>query len=106
MEGKKANLIGHMLRSNCLLKHVVGRKIEGRIERKGRRVRRRKQLLDDSKEKVEYCKLIDETLDRSVWRTRSGRDCGSVVRQDNRMTEYLRLRKLDCRYTMNILLCL
>jgi hypothetical protein len=32
---------------NCLLKHVIERKIEGKIEVKGRRGIRRKQLLDD-----------------------------------------------------------
>jgi hypothetical protein len=69
-----------MLCNNCLLKHVIERKIEGRIERKGRGVRRRKQLLDEHKEEKEYCKLIDETLDRSAWRTGFGRDCGHVVR--------------------------
>jgi len=30
---------------NCLLKHVIERKIEGRIEATGRRGRRRKQLI-------------------------------------------------------------
>jgi hypothetical protein len=28
---RKANRIGHILRRNCLLKHVIERKIEGRI---------------------------------------------------------------------------
>jgi hypothetical protein len=42
---RKANWIGHILRRNCLLKHVIGRKIEGRIETTG--TRRRKQLLND-----------------------------------------------------------
>jgi hypothetical protein len=28
---RKANWIGHILRRNCLLKHVSGGKIEGRI---------------------------------------------------------------------------
>jgi hypothetical protein len=44
-----ANLIGHILRRNCLLKHVIEGKIEGRTEMTGRRERRRKQLLDDVK---------------------------------------------------------
>jgi hypothetical protein len=44
---KKANWIGHNLRRNCLLKHVIEGKLEGRIEMTGRRGRRRKQLLDD-----------------------------------------------------------
>jgi hypothetical protein len=47
----------------------------------GRRGRRRKQLLDDLKEKRSYWKLIGVALDRSMWRTRFGRDYGPVVRQ-------------------------
>ena len=44
---KKGDWIGHILRRDCLLKHVIEGKIEGRIEAKERRRRRRKQLLDD-----------------------------------------------------------
>ena len=36
----------------------------------GRRGRRRKQLLDDIKETIGCCKLKEETLDGTVWRTR------------------------------------
>jgi hypothetical protein len=43
--------VGHIERRNCLLKHVIEGKIKGRIEVKGRRGRRCKQLLDDRKEK-------------------------------------------------------
>jgi hypothetical protein len=49
----------------------------------GRRGRRRKQLLDDLKEKRENCKMKDEAVDGAVWRTCSERGCGSVVRQTN-----------------------
>jgi hypothetical protein len=48
---REANWIGHILRRNCLLKHVIEGKLEGRIEMTGRRGRRRKQLLDDLREK-------------------------------------------------------
>jgi hypothetical protein len=48
---RKANWIGHILRRNCLLQHVIEGKLEGRIEMTGRRGRRRKQLLNDLKEK-------------------------------------------------------
>jgi hypothetical protein len=41
--------IGHILRRNCLLKHVIEGKIDGRINVTGRGGRRRKQLLDDLK---------------------------------------------------------
>jgi hypothetical protein len=47
----------------------------------GRRGRRRKQLLDDLKENKRYCKLKEEALDRTVWRTGFGRDYRPVVRQ-------------------------
>jgi hypothetical protein len=48
----------------------------------GRRERRRKQLLDDLKEKKRYWKLKEEALDRTLWRTHFGRGhYGPVVRQ-------------------------
>jgi hypothetical protein len=31
-KGRKANWIGHILRRNCLLKHAIEGKLEGRIE--------------------------------------------------------------------------
>jgi hypothetical protein len=77
----KANWIGHILRRNCLLKHVIEGKLEGRMEMTGRRGRRRKQLLDDLKAKRKYWKLKEEALDRTLWRTRFGRGYGPVVRQ-------------------------
>jgi hypothetical protein len=64
-----------------LLKHVIEGKLEGRIEMTGIRGRRRKQLLDDLKEKRRYWKLKEEAVDRTVWRTRFGRGYGPVVRQ-------------------------
>jgi hypothetical protein len=70
---REANWIGHILRRNCLLKHVIEGKLEGRIEMTGRRGRRRKQVLDDLKEKRRYCKLKEEALDRTLWRTGFGR---------------------------------
>jgi hypothetical protein len=45
------------------------------------RGRRRKQLLDDLKEMRGYGKLKEETLDRTVWRTRVGTSYGRFVRQ-------------------------
>jgi hypothetical protein len=36
MKRSKANWIGHILRRNCLLKHVFGGMLEGRIEMMGR----------------------------------------------------------------------
>jgi hypothetical protein len=66
---------------NCLLKHVIERKIEGRIEVTGRRGRRLKQLLDDLKEKTGYWKLKQEALNQTVWRTCFGKGNGSGERQ-------------------------
>jgi hypothetical protein len=65
----------------CLLKHVIEGKLEGRIEVTGTRGRRRKQLLDDLKEKGGYLKLKEKALDRTVWRTRFGRGYEPFVRQ-------------------------
>jgi hypothetical protein len=77
---RKANWIGHILRRNCLLKHVIEGKLEGRIEMTGRRGRRHKHLLDDLKEKKRCWKLKEEALDRTLWRTRFGRSYEPVVR--------------------------
>jgi hypothetical protein len=76
---RKANWIGHILRRNCHLKHVIEGKMEGRIEVTRRRGRR--ELLKDLKEKRRYWKLREEALDHTVWRTWFGRDCGPVRRQ-------------------------
>jgi hypothetical protein len=51
---RQAKWIGHILRRNCVLKHVIEEKLEGRIEMTGRRGRRRKQLLDNLTEKRRY----------------------------------------------------
>jgi hypothetical protein len=78
---RKANWIVHILRRKCLLKHVIEGKLEGRIEMTRRRGRRRKQLLDDLKEKKRYWKLKEEALYCTLWKTRFGRGYGPVVRQ-------------------------
>jgi hypothetical protein len=81
VKGRKANWIDDILRRNCLLKRVIEENIEGRIEVTGRQRRRRKQLLDSLKETIEYWKLKEEALDRTLWRTRFGRGCGPAVRR-------------------------
>jgi hypothetical protein len=78
---RKANLIGHILRRNCLLQRVIEGKIKGRIEVTGRRGRRCRKLLYDLKERRGYCHLKEEALDRTMWRARFGRGFGPVVRQ-------------------------
>jgi hypothetical protein len=74
---RKANLIGHILRRNCLLQRVIEGKIQGGIEVTGRQGRRRRKLLDDRKERREYSHLKEEALDRTMWRARFG----PIVRQ-------------------------
>ena len=44
IKSRKTNWIGHILRGNCLLKHVTEGKLEGRIKVTERRGRRRKKL--------------------------------------------------------------
>jgi len=77
----KDNWFGHILRRNYLLKHVTAGKIEGKKEVTGRQGRRRKQLLEDLKEKRKYCKPKQEALDRTLWRTRFRTGSEPVVRQ-------------------------
>jgi hypothetical protein len=55
--------------------------MKGEIEVTRRRGRRRKKLLDDPKDRRGYSHLKEETLDRTIWRNRFGRDVGPVVRQ-------------------------
>jgi hypothetical protein len=78
---RKANLIGHLLCRNCVIKHITEGKIGGGIEMMGRQGGIRKQLLDERKKTRGYCKLEKEAPDGTVWRTRFGRGCGPVVRQ-------------------------
>ena len=80
---RKANWIGHILRRNCLLKHVIEGKIKGEIEVIRRRGRRRKKLLDDLKDRRGYSHLKEEALDCTMWRHRFGGGFGPVVRQNN-----------------------
>jgi len=78
---RKANWIGHILRRNCLLQHVIAGKKKGRIEVTGRRGRRRTKLLDDLRERRGYSHLKEEALDHTMRRARFGRGFGPVVRQ-------------------------
>ena len=81
---RKANWIGHILRRNCRLQRVIGRKIKGGIEVTDRRGRRRRKLQDDLKERRGYSHLKEEALDRTMWRARFGRGVGPVVRQSTK----------------------
>jgi hypothetical protein len=85
MEIRKANWIGHLLRKNCLLKHIIEVNTEERIgvmeRRRRRRRRRRKQLIEDLKQTRRYCKLKREATYRTLRRTCFGRGYGPVVRR-------------------------
>ena len=74
---RKSRWIGHILRRNCLLQWVTEGKIKGGIEMTGRR----RELLDDLKERRGYSHLKEEALYRTMWRARFGRGFGPVVRQ-------------------------
>ena len=63
---------------NCLLKHVIG----GKIERTERRGRRRKQLPNDLKEKRIYWNLREGAAERTIRITSFGTSYGPVARQD------------------------
>ena len=78
---RKANWIGHILRRNCLLQCVIEGKIKGQTKVTRRQGRRHKKLLDDLKDRRGYCQLKEESLDRTIWRNRFGRDFGPVVWQ-------------------------
>jgi hypothetical protein len=54
---------------------------KGGIAVTGRRGRRRRELLDDLKERRGYSHLKEEALDCTMWRACFGRDFGPVVRQ-------------------------
>jgi hypothetical protein len=61
----KKDGIGHTLRRNYLLKHVI----EEKIEVMRRRGRRHKQLLNDPKETRRYSKLTEGAKYGTQWRT-------------------------------------
>ena len=75
MKGSKAKWIGQILHRNCLLKHII-EEVGGGEEVTERQGRRRKQLLDELKERRGHWKLKEEELDRTLWVIRCGRGCG------------------------------
>ena len=109
---RKANWIVHILRRNCLLKHVSDGKVERRIKVTGRRGRRSKQLLDDVREKRVCCKLKEETSARTLWRIHFGRglwtssttDCAIQATLLRRSVKfYVRINTRTCvKYLMKV----
>ena len=81
IKSRKSDWIGHILRRNCLLQHVIQGKIDETIEVTGRRGRRIEQLLEDLMKTRRYWKLKADALDRTLWRIGFARGCGPVVRQ-------------------------
>jgi len=79
---RKDNYIGHISRRNCLLKQVIEGKIKGEMEETRRRGRRRRELLDDLKDRSGYPHLKEEALDGTMWRNPFGRGFEPVVRQN------------------------
>ena len=85
---RKANCIGHILRRNYLLKHVIEGKIAGRIEVMERRGRRRKQLLGDTEEnervlEIERGSTRSHSVENSPWKriwTCSRTECGIMTK--------------------------
>jgi hypothetical protein len=69
------------LQRNCLIKHVIEGKIDGRVEVKGRIGRRCKQLLNDVRVKRGYRNLKQEEPGQTLWRICFGRGYGPVARQ-------------------------
>ena len=57
---RKAKWIGHILRINCLLEHVIVGRTEVKIDVTGRRGKRCKQILDDLKKTRRYWKLKEK----------------------------------------------
>jgi len=79
---RKVNWIGHILRRNCHLKQVIEGKVKGEMEVTRRRGRRRKNVLDELKDRIGYSHLKEKALDPTMWRHRFGGGFGPVVRQN------------------------
>jgi hypothetical protein len=78
-EKRKVKWIGHIFHTDCFLTHVI----DGKLEGVGRRGRGYKQLLNDLNERRTYWILKEETLTHTLWKTRFGIGCGTVVRLIN-----------------------
>ena len=64
IRNRKKNWIGHILRTPGLMKDVI----EGRMEGKRPRGRRRMGMLDDLKDRQSYAELKSKAEDRNEWR--------------------------------------
>ena len=68
------------MRRNCLLKHVIVGKTEGKIEVKRGRGKRRRHTVDDLKKMLGYWKMKDEELGSALWRSRFRGGRGHVLK--------------------------
>ena len=87
---KKDNWIGYILRTSCLLKRVITRKIEGKRDGTRRQEGRRKQLLSDIEETQGYWNMKDGTLRRTCFR----RGCGLLRERDYGMKNHITVTAL------------
>lgn len=69
---------------NCLLKHVIERK----LETTRRRRRRRTKLLDNFKERKRHWNSKKKTVDFTLWRSRFGRGNGPCRKTDQEMNGF------------------
>jgi hypothetical protein len=60
---------------------LLNERYKGGIEVTGRQGRRRRQQLNELKERRGYSHLKEKALDRTMWRAGFGRGFGPVVRQ-------------------------
>ena len=65
IQKRKANWIGHILRGEEMLRKII----EGKIEGKRGRGRKRIQMLNDLKKRGNYVELKNRAQDRIKWRT-------------------------------------
>jgi hypothetical protein len=85
---RKANWIGHILSTNCLILQVTEGKIKGGKDVTGIRGRRSRKQLYDLKERRGYSHLKEEALDRTMGCAGFGKGFGPVLRQTaKRMNE-------------------
>jgi predicted metal-dependent hydrolase len=68
---RKTKWVGHILRRNCLLKHVTGGNIEG-VKEEMKKTREEMKAAKDDVKKARSLNLEDEALDRNNWKTSSG----------------------------------
>ena len=63
---RKTNWVGHTVRRNCWIKHVIYGMKGGKDTRMEMKRKKRKYLLDDVKEKKSFWQLKEETADRTL----------------------------------------